>query len=243
MKKHKKKIFSLIILLIFIQQCTNVNLIPSIVFNKEEYQSLNNISDSKEFDLKRISNSGQFSITYDTINNSFSVYSPGEMIKIDSLGNEKDRYRISYEQFSRKKEHSVFLKDIRQNKFSDYNAILNTNIKKFYPEKKIKYRDDEIHKISFIKKKIAGEIVFTPIPIEIEGVSYYEIRKNSAVLKIKIKELKYVFQLFTTQSSIDYYTIPEKFSQKTDVSFIIEHQIPYLTGDERQLGVYITTKK
>jgi len=89
MKKHKKKIFLIITFLFLLQQCTKVNLIPSLVSNKKEYNYLSNKVSSENFTVNRISDKVYAFITYDTLNNYFIINDTYSKIKINAKGEVK----------------------------------------------------------------------------------------------------------------------------------------------------------
>ena len=84
----------IVILLLFLQQCTTVNLIPAFVSNKDDYKYISDIIDSDEWNIDQITNNRYAYITYDTINNYFIVDDSYSKSKIDSNG--KVLKRISH---------------------------------------------------------------------------------------------------------------------------------------------------
>ncbi|WP_405415284.1 hypothetical protein [Maribacter sp. Asnod1-A12] len=80
-------IFIIVGLLFFVQQCTTINLIPSLVSNKDNFRYLSEEVSSTNFVVDKISDKTYLWIYYDTINNYFIVDDSYHQKKISADGN------------------------------------------------------------------------------------------------------------------------------------------------------------
>ncbi|WP_159023953.1 hypothetical protein [Formosa sp. L2A11] len=86
MKAPKKKIILILVLLVFVQQCSTINLIPDFVLKKSDYKYLSAGVSSKNFVLDKISDKTYMYITYDSVRNYFIVDDSYNKIKISAEG-------------------------------------------------------------------------------------------------------------------------------------------------------------
>ncbi len=333
--------------LLFLQQCSTINLIPNLVSKVNTYKYLSEKVSSQNFVIDKISNKTHVFITYDPVHNYFIVDDSYTKTKVSATGDvlinipspsgqlpykthyiftdstvcdfsknkleiesfykkinpateklEKkwiavfeeyynkattviysnddlayfkikegwvalhfsDNYYLTddndyekiFENYPAKFNRLIFLKDEKSNTYSDWMSHSGSSIDKKYndnslehlkfPEKKFKYLNQKIEKISFDKTAKSETYTYTPIIAQFQGVGYYKLKKEGEYIRFKENAFKYPFMFFKSDAYLNHYSVPEQFETKTKLSFI-RYSFPTNQNESNSQGVYIIKRK
>jgi hypothetical protein len=115
----------------------------------------------------------------------------------------------------------------------NYTAVLKDNFE--YPD----YRKKTLF---FQKESIAGKISYTSIPIYWSGTAYFRLEKDKQVFNFKGYATKFVFS-WSVDPNFCWFHLPEKFKQKSAVSFL-SFKFPSSEDEaNKSKGLYVVRAK
>jgi hypothetical protein len=163
------------------------------------------------------------------------LYSTGENIDDDY------DFGITYSGYPAKFDKLIYLKDVENDHYA--NALSKNDL--FMSNKQLiefdfKYPSDfKINKLFFKKKSQFDHIAYTSIPISWFGTAYYELKINGEPINFKEMASKNLLS-FSIEPYLNWYVLPEEYSNNTDVSFI-EFRFPQVNRKPGN-GLFIISK-
>jgi hypothetical protein len=154
---------------------------------------------------------------------------------------------IRFKGYTAKHNHLYLLKDVERQSYSDFEGTTEDFLQSFnginLAERNMRYpAGREIKRIAFKKIGVDGEIAYTPIPVSWHCTTAQSITIDKEELKFKAVGIK-ALSLFTKiDSRIWWYSVPEKYLNKTSVTFMIYSFPSNVKAGEANNGLYIVRK-
>ncbi len=159
----------------------------------------------------------------------------------------KIKCRINDVEIPPKLNEEHYLKDVQQASYSNYLRYSDDYIKrdnKTFPDQAITYKNvGNIKTLAFSKETSTSEGYMNPgIPSTFFGTAFYELNFNEDILNFKTVAHKYNGLGEKTQTDIFLFSLPERYSSKTDVCFLT-YDYSTNTYDNYKKGVYVVRRK
>ena len=158
----------------------------------------------------------------------------------------KIKCRINDVEMPPKLNEEHFLKDVQQESYSNYLRYSDDYIKrdnKTFPDQALNYKQvGTISTLAFSKEASTNDGYSLGIPNTFYGTAYYKLSIDSNILNFKTVAFKFIGLKEKVQTSMYLFSLPEKFSAKTSVSFLT---YDYGTNfyDNGKKGIYVLRRK
>jgi len=140
----------------------------------------------------------------------------------------------------------ILLKDQQNKLYADFQDTTDAQVRRNYgrrfDEKRLKYKALKIKQQAFRKKIIYETIVYTSIPSSVGGTAYYSLKKGKDIIYLKENAVRPVFFLSKVDNYLESYSIPQKFNDKSDISFL-KCVYPSNINSSGSKGLYLVKKK
>jgi len=252
--KNKKKIYLVltVLIVIIIDRCTIARISTASIFEDEDFKDYPFLQEgvtTDSYEIKQMSDNQYCNVIYDTLHNFFILKDRSLLQIIDAKGKvinsqnyDNNDYEDILEFAGLDKTNLVYLRDYENKRYSYYGGWSELRAHE------VIYKSDDkpgstINTIFFRKEWVSETInagyFDTFIPRSFIGTGYFQLEKEDEVLKFKNTMLKSSLSQ-KEYATVYHLVIPERFRNKTEVSFIMFKPVGnYADG----AGTYIVKRK